>query len=162
MDLIDELIRRTNQLDQRLSRLETQQPGAGLTDLWVWNIFTPTWTASTTNPSLGNGTISGRYLVMEKMCVALVRIVMGSTTTYGTGNWRITLPIAPASQNYDFPGQARGIDTSASLNYVAGLSPNLTGYVEFASHGGGLWGPTVPFTWANGDNLRMALVYWTV
>ena len=32
-----------------------------------WTSFTPTWTASTSNPAIGNGTLRGYYLKIGRM-----------------------------------------------------------------------------------------------
>ena len=53
----------------------------------VWTAYTPTWTAATTNPSIGNGTLAGRYTQIGKTCVLVIGLTAGSTTTYGSGNW---------------------------------------------------------------------------
>src|ERR1044071_1955961 len=50
-----------------------------------WDSYTPTWTNSTTNPTIGNGTLSGAYIQVGKFVVFRVSIGMGSTTTFGTG-----------------------------------------------------------------------------
>ena len=38
------------------------------TDLGKWQSHTVSWTAATTNPSIGNGTLTGRYIVIGKLC----------------------------------------------------------------------------------------------
>lgn len=62
-----------------------------------WTAYTPSWTAATTNPSLGNGTATGAYIQAGKLVVFRARIVMGSTTTYGSGQYSISLPTTAAS-----------------------------------------------------------------
>lgn len=75
-------------------------PPAALGDIWnenfrvlgaPWTAFTPIWTG-TTNPAIGNGTLSGAYKQIEKTLYVRYFIKMGTTTTYGSGNWRLTLP----------------------------------------------------------------------
>ena len=41
----------------------------GNTVIGAWINYTPTWTASTTNPVIGNGTIEGRYALVNGFVV---------------------------------------------------------------------------------------------
>jgi len=59
-----------------------------------WVAYTPTWIASTTNPAIGNGTITGAYRRIGKTIDARVKILAGSTTTWGSGHYKISLPVA--------------------------------------------------------------------
>ena len=58
----------------------------------TWQSYTVSWTAATTNPSIGNGTLSGRYTQIGKTVIGSISLTMGSTTTYGTGAWSFSLP----------------------------------------------------------------------
>src|SRR5579864_7885838 len=60
----------------------------------AWASYTPSWTGSSTNPSLGNGSLTGRYTQIGKVVLFSVVLTAGSTTTYGSGFWTFTLPIA--------------------------------------------------------------------
>lgn len=65
--------------------------------------YTPVWTATVTNPSIGNGTLSGRYSRSGGVVTVSGQIVIGSTTTTGSGIWRISLPITALSLTWDQP-----------------------------------------------------------
>jgi predicted RecA/RadA family phage recombinase len=70
--------------------------GSGL-DLGTWQTYTPAWTALTTNPTIGNAVISGRYMYLNKHTVkAVIRIAPGTTSAKGTGAYRFSLPVAAA------------------------------------------------------------------
>lgn len=60
----------------------------------TWTVYTPTWDAvSGTNPAIGNGTISGKFMQLSKTLHITIQLVAGSTTTYGTSaNWQFSLP----------------------------------------------------------------------
>lgn len=61
-----------------------------------WTSYTPSWTAvSGTNPSIGNGTITGRYAVYGKTMFLFIQMTCGSTTTFGSAgvNWKFSLPV---------------------------------------------------------------------
>lgn len=62
-----------------------------------WRPFTPVWTGATTNPVIGNGTIEGYYAQRGKTVAGWMRILMGSTTTFGSGDYAFTLPVAPSA-----------------------------------------------------------------
>jgi hypothetical protein len=63
----------------------------------AWTTYTPVWTASTTNPVIGNGTIKGYYAQTGKTVHFSVEIMFGSSTTRGVGNHSISLPVPPAT-----------------------------------------------------------------
>src|SRR5688572_28327966 len=62
-----------------------------------WTAYTPTWTGTGTNPAIVNGTIGGRYLQAGKLVIGNFQIVMGSSTTFGTGSWLVGLPVPAAA-----------------------------------------------------------------
>lgn len=54
--------------------------------------WTPVWTAETTNPTLGNGQFLGMYCRIGPMVFVTYKLLMRSTTTYGNGRYRFSLP----------------------------------------------------------------------
>lgn len=75
--------------------LVTSGTGLAIEGNGSWVSWTPIWTATTTNPSLGNGTLVGAYMLMSKLCIFRLRLVFGSTTTRGVGSYQMSLPFAP-------------------------------------------------------------------
>lgn len=67
----------------------------------AWTTYTPTWTAASSNPSLGNGTLLGRYSQIGKTVAFRIFLSIGSTTTQGSGTWRFALPFASPSDGSD-------------------------------------------------------------
>lgn len=63
----------------------------------AWTSYTPVWSAITTPPTLGNGTLTGSYLKVGKTVFFDIRLTIGSTTTLGSGAYKFGLPVAPAS-----------------------------------------------------------------
>jgi hypothetical protein len=61
-----------------------------------WTTYTPQWTAASSNPTLGNGTAEGWYKVIGKTCFVRGNIAMGTTTTYGSGEWYVSMPLPAA------------------------------------------------------------------
>ncbi len=137
------------------------------TDLGKWQSYTPTWTAATTNPLIGNGTLTGRYIVIGKLCTYVLGLVMGSTTTYGSGNWAFSLPInAVNTAGINFYGVAH-IRKAGTANYerIAQIAPSvnvdkISLFIDptQGSNSTNL-SATVPFTWGNGDSIGFEITY---
>jgi hypothetical protein len=83
--------------------------GATNQNTGAWTAHTPTWTATTTNPTLGNGTLVSRYCRVGRMITWIGYLTCGSTTNGGTGVWSMSLPTAAA---------ANSITTVGSANFV--------------------------------------------
>ncbi len=64
-----------------------------------WAPYTPTWTGSTTNPTLGNGTLAAEYYKVGRLVTVRLVLVIGSTTSIGSGRWCFSLPIPPKTSN---------------------------------------------------------------
>lgn len=63
-----------------------------LEDTSAWTAYTPTWTASTTNPAIGNGAVGGRYQAIGKTIFCNIHLASGTTTTWGSGAYSFSLP----------------------------------------------------------------------
>lgn len=137
------------------------------TDLGKWQAYTPIWTAATTNPSIGNGTLAGRYTVIGKTCICSIKIVMGSTTSYGSGNWEFSIPLNAADNNAQtFIGFAHLRDTGvASYERFAQIIPSsYAGKINRFNDptqgtNNSTINATVPFTWGNGDSIDIIIFY---
>ena len=127
----------------------------------AWESWTPVWSASTTNPVIGNGFIGGSYCRINKTVIADGYVIAGSTTTFGTGNYRISVPISPMISSNGLIGYATLFDASAGyISYAGVASQNSTSLVEFRlGAASNLFGPTVPVTMANADQFRFQLIY---
>lgn len=55
-------------------------------------VYTPTWTATNTAPSIGNGILSGRYVNLGKTGFLQIYTKIGSTTNPGAGDYNWSLP----------------------------------------------------------------------
>ena len=123
--------------------------------------YTPAWTASTTNPVIGNGSISGIYQRINKLIVGQIFIVCGSTTTYGTGFYRFSVPFAIGNNNVTM-ANLQLLDGSAGYAAYIGMGIPVTPggtTVEFRTHGAGTFTPTVPITLGNTDQIRVQFIY---
>jgi hypothetical protein len=129
----------------------------------AWTAFTPTWSGSVTNPVLGNGSFTGtKYLQVGKTVRFRLILTMGSTTTYGSGAWGLTLPVAPSDSQ---AAACVYVDSSASTRN-AGTAWLTAGSGIFRmlpptdASSAGISG-TVPFTWATSDQLIITGLYET-
>lgn len=130
---------------------------------WLPEAYTPVWTASSVNPAIGNGSIVGRYLNLGGYCtIVRVIVTMGSTTTYGTGSYAISLPVTPELiaaghfmayvQDVSAGGtiyNGRGFISGSTvllLNNDATITSTMT--------------PTSPITFATGDLIHLFGVYF--
>lgn len=139
---------------------------ANFTDLaGPMDVYTPVWTAATTNPVLGNGTLVGKFRQAYKAVDFVVALTMGSTTTYGTGaGYTISLPVA-ADPSFNFPNTGLVIDASTGDNYViAADTISVAGALRLRQIGtGGLVstiGATAPMAFATGDRILLGGRYW--
>lgn len=126
----------------------------------TWDTYTPTWTG-TSNPSIGNGVLTGRYLRLGKTIICTIVMQMGSTTTYGSGTWTITLPVASvwASQTDVSMGSAHLFDTSATARKTGQVFNVGQSTVRIVTDSATLVGTAVPWTWATGDSLSLSLLF---
>lgn len=135
------------------------------TDLYAgWTPYTPAWSCSITAPSLGNGTLTGRYKAIGKTVWFSLRFLAGSTTTFGDGLWAFTLPIPPTAVQ-SAPGVAIG-PSSNRWPLACWLSTG-TGVFRMIPYGGtgGVRtiasnpSTSVPFQWASGHQIILGGVY---
>lgn len=138
---------------------------------WVapgdWVTYTPVWTA-TSNPSLGNGTLIGRYSLLGKTCHARINLIAGSTTTFGSGEYKYRLPFTAATLVHielGWTGSALAIRPGTSYHpcvvriQSAGADCKVIGPTAADGSSGATWGPSVPFTWANTHQANISVTY---
>jgi len=96
----------------------------------AWTAYVPAWScASGAAPVLGNGSLSGRYQQFGKLVVGNVYFGVGSTTTFGGGVWRFSLPVPQQ--------QGAGVLMDGDAMAYKSSNANLC-FPQFRSEGGGL------------------------
>jgi hypothetical protein len=121
--------------------------------------YTPTWAAASVNPTIGNGTIVGAYTQIQKLVYFRIAITAGSTTTFGSGAYALTLPVAPALNGRSSfngwlaAGSAYPIyaiaNASTTLNlYYMGTLPSVSSFTA-----------TAPVTLASGNSITIHGMY---
>jgi hypothetical protein len=106
-----------------------------------WTNFTPTLVASTTNPTIGNGTVTGRY-----------QRVGNSVTVYMTPSFGVGSTQLLDNGTAWFAGTCRINSTSGSQEVHMIIADN-TGTRELSHN--------APITWATGDAVFTQLTYRT-
>lgn len=122
----------------------------------AWTSFTPGWFASTSNPSLGNGTSQGKYNIADassKTVDVFWRIDVGSTTTFGSGAYEFQLPNSWNVAQGGLNGFGYVFDSSAGVYYAAtlGVVSGNNNRLRMRTHAAANASATVPVTLATGD-----------
>jgi hypothetical protein len=136
-------------------------------DPWIADVRTSStiWTAATTNPTLGNGTLVSRYRIVGVPGSGgtldwELTITGGSTTTWGSGQFFFAYPggVSPKTASWYIPVEINDASAGSFLGVgvVTGGSVNIRCITSAA---GALSSVTasVPMTWANGDVLGFHL-----
>lgn len=88
----------------------------GVPEYWtgsVWRAqgdyvtYSPSWTASTTNPTIGNGSLVARWTRVGNQIHTYGTLSLGSTSNGGTGTWSLSLPVTAASLGIYMLGAAQ-------------------------------------------------------
>lgn len=125
-----------------------------------FKIYTSTWTAAVGTPAIGDGTLTGRYSVVGRSVTVSLILTVGSTTTFGTGAWQFTLPMAAEDQNTGQVGNAMITDAGTGLFRY---TPIMIDFTHIALHAGdgtnNYAGSALPMTWAAGDYFVTSFTY---
>ena len=128
-----------------------------------WTDYDPNWTALVVDPAIGNGTIQGRYIKRGREVTFTCKIIMGSTTTYGTGEYYISMPFASTNHPgvYAQFGTLWGYDADTTTRYAGiALLENNTSVVTLQYHGQTVSAQsTAPITWAQNDQIGFTITY---
>lgn len=115
--------------------------------------YSPQWTSSGVAPALGDGTLTGTYQVVNNNFLAEVQQLMGATTTFGTGNYRWSMPFTAATY---LRSPCYGLD-SGTAHHIAVSIPLISNLLISAISEGATasWGQLVPHTWAVNDTISL-------
>ena len=127
----------------------------------AWQSYTPAWTSSGTQPVLGNGTAAGRYVQIGKTVHVQARIVLGSTSTVGTGTYFFSIPVPASANETGVFGTAQLFDSSAGAIYIhaALVNSNSTAVLYSMAQPAVAASATAPVVPATSDEYRLKLTY---
>lgn len=123
--------------------------------------YTPVWTTTGTQPVLGDGVITGSYTLSGRTCTVELTLTAGATTTFGTGQFQISLPFPERSGT---PDRANGIARlgDAGTSFYIGLCEVTSGtstVVFYSNNSPNLVQSNSPFVWAANDYIRATITY---
>lgn len=76
---------------------------------WVaWEKYEATWSSTGTQPAIGNGAITAKFKRTGVTATLRGAIAVGTTTTFGTGEWRISMPTDWAASADPIDGYQQG------------------------------------------------------
>lgn len=123
-----------------------------------WTSYTPTWSAGTPSPSVGNGTLAGKYTKIGKTVFFWIRLAIGSTTTLGQPGyaWGFTIPTTPVDDYHT--GVYRALD--AGVKWYGGVVQFTSGGIVYPlrDNGNGFTDNT-PMAWNSGDGIYISGQY---
>lgn len=124
--------------------------------------YAGSWTAVTTNPTIGDGIITAKWIpVGHSTILVKFRVVMGSTTTYGSGNYNFSIPIASTNVYTSVAIETAAgqyLDASAGFRYSC-VAYVRSGDMRATNYSGQIFNPAAPVTWANGDQISLSCTY---
>lgn len=135
-----------------------------------WQSYTPTWSTAGSAASIGNGTITGFWRRVGESIDLNVTISMGSTTTFGTSDYYLSIPsgltldftkTAIGSNNDDqICGYGLVLDSGATRYFIRVVPENSTKLkFHYILETGGnptmnsALTATAPITFASGDRI---------
>ena len=131
----------------------------------AWVAYTPTWTATTTNPTIGNGTLSGYYTKIGKTVHFRIIIVFGTTTNAGSGIYFFGIPVNARAVYGAFYPVGTVMTTDDLIEQTSGAATiwnsttvacfvNVAGVkkTEYVQH-------AYPYTWATNDKILIIGTY---
>lgn len=138
--------------DRQYFIIGSLSPGSG------WTAYTPAFSAGVT---LGNGLLEGRYIQIGKTVHCSVYFKAGTTTVFAAAQWQITLPV-PVHGASDTTGTVGNVLAYNGTYWVCGADIEVSGgnplFVPYANNTGGFTN-LIPFTWANGHQMRLNVSY---
>ena len=136
-----------------------------------WTSYTPTFTATVTNPVLGDGSAVGRYMVVGATIFGEIRIIAGVTGfSRGSGVYKVGLPTAGVFENFQPVGQVVMRDEGLGTNFfgTAIFNNNDGTVIELYMHSqvsqfdeGVAVTDTVPFIFSANDKILIQFTYET-
>ena len=127
--------------------------------------FTPSWVSSGTQPTIGNGSLSGSWHRKGDRYIVDIALTIGSTTTLGTGYYTFPMPVAPITATPQL-GYTRLLNSSEASTATGRIifDASNTPYIQYdgftvlvgsdtVAYPQGSVQATLPWVWAAGDSI---------
>lgn len=128
-----------------------------------WTSFTPTLEATTTNPTIGNGSLTGKYKRLGTSVTVKISFKFGSTSNAGSGSWQFrSLPypatgVGETTLEHVGASWVRDAGTAFHVGAVRTLgADDVRVYTD-----AGEVAHNVPMTWAINDQIHLQVTYET-
>jgi hypothetical protein len=130
----------------------------------AWETWTPTLTASTTNPTLGTGsTAAGRYGRVNKEVYGNAQISFGTSgTNAGSGFYYVSLPVTAQAAGVILGTYQAYDNSTATIDQGLVIADTTTKGLLYRNGVGGsvfLVASGVPWAWAASDFIRIWFTY---
>ena len=129
----------------------------------AWSTYTPTLTATVSNPNMGSGaTRQGRYIRYGRTVTVEVILIFGSGMSAGSGFYEISLPVTARTQaNGRRTGSAYTWDNSGSGDFADGVAFINSGATDRVrlSIDSSVVGHNAPWAWAANDEIGLTITY---
>lgn len=122
----------------------------------TWETYVVTWSSSGTQPVIGNGTLEGRKQVVGKWRRNYIRLVAGSTTTFGTGQYFWSLSDTSIRQG---AAPMYILDSGTANRSALGVITSGLSTIFGVSSADADVSATVPQTWAVNDMMICLIDY---
>lgn len=125
-----------------------------------WTSYTPTWTGSGGNPTVGNSTLNFRYrrAADSDLVIVAFSIFIGSTFVQGTGTYQWTLPFTGSANWAAFLGSMYIFDSGTAARFGATVKLDST-TVMSGGLGTSAVGAGSPQVWAVNDEIKGTILY---
>lgn len=152
---------KTSAILSQITTLQNQMANLGQWTNYISNANAASnWFGSSINPAINNGTITGDYCLIGKLCTIKLRLIFGSTTTQGSGFWFFNLPFNSPNSSHDITGS---VESYAGTALSGSIITNDATSFSFVNQGNAsFWGPGNPATWGTGNGLNASITYRTV
>lgn len=133
-----------------------------------WQTYTPVWSASGTQPGIGNGSIAGKYLRKGREVSVHIVVIAGSTTTFGSGQYFFSVPpgmtIATVHASIPTLGTAWAINQGSwyltgTINVQSSTTVSIFLPTSPTNVAQGQWTSTAPWTFKNTDQATLSFAF---
>jgi hypothetical protein len=123
-----------------------------------WSSYTPGWTGTVSNPSVGNGALYGFWTKLGKTVNFNMALALGSTSTLGSGFWQFTLPTTAASSLQSGTALAQPSGGNTLAQWVIS-STNLSQVFVYLTSSSSAISSSTPGGWVSGSTLILTGMY---
>jgi hypothetical protein len=122
--------------------------------------YIPIWSSTGSSPALGNGILSGEYSLEGLLCTVNLTWIAGTTTQFGTGEYRFSLPFVANPANRSI-GQAILHDVQSNRFYpgIVMVDAHSNTIKVVVGSGGGLMDSKNPIIQQATHRLDLTITY---